>query len=120
MKRFLILASFFFGAVGSSFALGDKAASAWSVKNVSVSTTTVTAIPTTALTGRSKIIVQNLDSAFDLYIGTSTSMTTSNGFVVTKASSTLELPVPQGLAVYGIGQANGTSANIDVRIIEYK
>lgn len=101
------------------FALGDKAASGWSVKNVSVSTTTVTAIPATALTGRYKAVVQVL-SAFDLYIGTSTSLTASTAFVVLKSSGSIELPIPQGLTIYGLGQANASVGTVDVRIIEYK
>lgn len=117
MKKLIVLLLAF---SGTAFAVGDKAASGWSVKNVAVSTKTVTAIPTTALTGRYKIFLENMDSTFGLYIGSSTAMTTADGYFVQKGSTTVELPLPQGLTVYGIGESNESTGTIVVRIIEVK
>lgn len=105
---------------GLAWGQGDKAATGWSVANVSVSTTSVTALPTTALVGRYKILIQNTNSTFDLYVGTSSALAASTGFVVLKGSSTLELPTPQGLSIFGLGAANATVGSLDVRIIEFK
>lgn len=118
MRR-LFVSGFCLLVASVGWGVGDKAARDWTIKNVSVSTTTVTAIPTTALSGRYKIVVQSLD-AFDVYIGTSTAMTASTGFVLLKSSASIELPIPEGLTVYGLGIANATKGTLDVRIIEYK
>lgn len=101
-------------------AIGDRAVRDWNVSTVSVSTTTPTAIPTTAFSGRYKAIVQNLDPNFDLFIGTSAVMTTALGFVVPKSSGTIELPIPAGVVIYGLGEANATRGTLSTRIIEYK
>lgn len=104
----------------SSIAFADGVAKLWKVSNVAVSTTTPTAIPTTALSGRYKAVIQNASVNYALYVGTSTLMTTANSFIVSSGSGTLEVPIPQGLSIFGLGAANETSGTVDVRLIEYK
>lgn len=96
------------------------AASGWAITNVAVSTTTVTAIPTTALAGRFHAVIQNLSPLYVLYIGTSTAMTRTNSYAVSPSSDTLELPLPKGLTIYGLGEATEGSGTVDVRIIQFK
>lgn len=73
--------------------------------------TTATAIPATALTGRRSIVVQNT-GANDIYLGAS-DVTTSNGYPLS-AGESLSLDLDGAVILYGIVAA-GTET---VRIIE--
>ena len=81
---------------------------------------TPTAIPTTALTGRYKMVIQNANASFNLYIGTSSAITFSNAFAVIKNSTTIELPLSQNVPLFGLGEPNASTGTIDTRVIEYK
>lgn len=96
----------------------------WLVTSVSVSTNTVTLIPTTALSGRTRVIVQNNDANFDISIGTFSTFTYGNGFIITNstaaASSKLDLNLPSGIVIYGLGQAQSTRGTLTAHILEVK
>lgn len=90
-----------------------------SVTAVSVSTTTPTALPTSGLSGRYKVTIQNL-GAFDIFVGTFSAMTATSGFVVSRSSSTRDFPVGSGITLYGLGEANTTQGTVNARVIEYR
>jgi len=91
---------------------------------VSVSTTTPTAIPTTALSSRNQLTLINTSPLYDLAIGTSSAVTFATGFIVStstdSATSRLQIRLPYDQAIYGLGQANTTTSTIDVRYLECK
>lgn len=92
---------------------------------VSVSTTTPTAIPTTALSGRYKITVQDYDGTYDLAIGTHSAVTFAAGFIVTstttaQAMSDRTIYFPSGKTLYGLGAANTVRGTVNVRYMECK
>jgi hypothetical protein len=77
--------------------------------NVSVGDSEV-ALPTTALAGRRKMIIQNLSNTVDIYIG-ATGVTNSSGLLVARRSS-ISLEIGQAVVLYGITAAG--SANVRV------
>lgn len=79
---------------------------------VSVDNVAEVALPTTALAGRTRMMIQNLGSN-DIYVGP-TGVTASTGFRVAKGS-TLALEVGDAVALYGIGTSASAS---DVRVFE--
>lgn len=82
------------------------------LKNSTVSVgTTAVALPTTPLTGRSSVIVQNL-GANPVYLGDS-AVTTANGLQVPSGQS-VSLDLSDNVVLYGRA---GTGTN-DVRILE--
>jgi len=91
---------------------------------VSVSTTTPTAIPTSALSSRNQITLINTDPTYDLAIGTSSAITYASGFIVTNstdhATARLQFRLPYDQAIYGLGQANAAAGTINVRYLECK
>ena len=72
--------------------------------------TSATALPTTALSRRMVLLIQNV-GANDIYIGAST-VTTANGFKLIP-NAVLQLSIQDDVTVYGIA-----SANTNVRILE--
>lgn len=91
--------------------------------NVAVSTTSPTAIPTTALSGRYRILIYNNDAAFDLAIGTHSAIAFASSFLVknsTSPASVVDIRLPSGMALYGLGTSNATRGTIDVRYLECK
>lgn len=80
---------------------------------VSVTTTVGgTLLPATALVGRRRIIIQNLDNS-SVFIGTSGSVTTANGLELA-ARGSLSLEIGEDITISGIVAA-GTA---DVRVLE--
>lgn len=77
--------------------------------NVAVEDTAV-ALPTTALAGRKKIIVQNLSLTTDVYLGGS-GVATGTGLVLAKKSSA-SFDLGQGVGLFGI--TTGGTANLRV------
>lgn len=77
---------------------------------VSVGLTEV-ALPTTALAGRTRILIQN-NGEKPLFVG-KTGVSTSNGIEVAKGG-TLSLEAGQGLALFGVS----TAAAQDIRVLE--
>lgn len=73
--------------------------------------TTATAIPSTALVGRTTIVIKNTGAA-TIYLGSST-VTTSNGFPLA-ANAVIELDLDEVVPIYGIVAASTET----VRILE--
>lgn len=90
----------------------DEAFSSW--KSTAQSVTAVASqVASTALTGRLKMIVQNLGSQ-DIFLGESAGVTTSTGTKVAKGSS-YEMGWDSGATVYAIS----ASGSADIRISEF-
>ena len=123
MKKLLFLFLFLTSSVYGADEVREYTARDWKTSAVTVSSTTVTAIPTTPLSGRYRIIIENTNSTQDLSISTSSVMTYAAGFIVTDTAednpSVITLPLKEGTTVYGLSQA-GATASVDVRIIELK
>lgn len=83
--------------------------SAYSAINVSA---TATALPTSPLASRKKLMIQNLANKA-VYIGTNNSVTASNGMRVA-AGANVELEWGPAITVYAIG----TQATNDIRVLE--
>jgi hypothetical protein len=93
--------------------------------SVSVSTTNPTAIPTTALSGRYRIDLINYDGTYDISIGTFSTFTFAKGFIITStttsaATSTINMRVPSGFAIYGLGASNTVRGTVNIRYLECK
>ncbi len=84
----------------------------WKVTQESV-TSTESQLVSTPLTGRLKVLIQNLGTQ-DVYIKEATGVSTSNGLVIPKGSSYTEI-LDDGAAIYAI---TGSSTS-DLRIVEY-
>lgn len=74
-------------------------------------TTTATALPSSAASGRKRILIQNLDDGY-LYVG-SASVSTSNGVEIAPKGT---LTLPLGASVLYGRVASGTA---DVRVLEF-
>ena len=122
MKK-LLLALLFLSGAAHAIDVRESACD-WSITVVSVSTTTATAIPTTAFSGRYKAEVQNTNVTYKVYIGTHSAMTTSTASyeigTSTSVQSSMAIPLPSGKSIYGLGEANGASGTLTIRVIEYK
>ena len=102
-----------------------EVAKGWGTRTVSVSTVNVTLIAggSTGLAGRYQTRVQNADF-FHIAVGTYSTFTYAEGFIVTRASeaatAVITLPLPSGTSIYGLGQGNSSDGTIDVRVIDLK
>lgn len=124
MRKYLIAFAAIL-ATGYLFAATEvkEIAKDWMVTAVSVSTTTVTAIPTSVLSGRYKVVVENADPTFDVSIGTYSAFTYANGFIIHSTTSTFPtqvFPLPSFYPIYCLGQATTVQGTVSVRIIEFK
>ena len=85
--------------------------SSWQTSAASA-TSTASELAATPLTGRSKVIIQNLGNA-DVYIGPTSGVTTANGVLLPKGSS-FDYPFDETANIFAI-TGGGTS---DIRVLE--
>lgn len=76
-----------------------------------ITVSTGTAIPTTALSGRKSIVIQNTDAAKSLFLGGTNTVSSSNGLVLTNGQSiTMTVgPIP---TIFGTSSAGSLVAGI--------
>ena len=132
MKRILfsIISILLFGTI--LFAVEDVRESArdWAVNLVNVGTNTNNPTPIYAgpignLSGRYRIRIENTVSIYDVSLGTFSSFSYANGWVVKSSTSSsglasIDLPLLAGTTVYGLGQPNTVISSVPVRVMEFK
>jgi hypothetical protein len=94
--------------------VNDSMNVAWSVAAVAVSTTAVQ-LDATKLSGRKKVVIQNLSNNKAIAIGSSSSVLFTTGIVIPKNAS-MDFEFGEALNVYAIG-ASGASSE-DIRILQ--
>ena len=80
-------------------------------------TSSSTTLPSSALTGRRRMLLQNRDSAISMFVGScsGTVVTSSNGFEVL-AGAALIMELGPGVSICGIT----ASGSINVRVLEFR
>jgi hypothetical protein len=119
------------GALAAISASGDKANAISDMyrriyindsPNISAASATVTvddtaggiALPTTALAGRRRMIIQNTSTSRDIAVGPTATLTFANGLMVRRGES-LSVEIGQNVALFGIADTGFTA---DVRVFE--
>lgn len=124
---FAVVGLFIFVASANSVEDVREVARDWAVASINVGTQNVTALyagTTQNLSGRYRIVIENIDGFYDVALGTHSSFTYGNGWVLKSTNShclsSIDLPLPSGTTVYGRGQANAVSSSVTVKVIEFK
>lgn len=130
MKKILfsIITILLFGVV--LFALEDvrEVARDWAVNSVDIGTNNARAVyasPSANLSGRYRIKIENTHGIYDVSLGTFSSFTYASGWLLKSTPTAsglgfIDLPLPAGVTVYSLGQANALSSSVTVKVMEFK
>ena len=134
MKKILfsIISILLFGTV--LFALEDvrEVARDWAVASVNIGTNNVMAVNATStaaasgnLSGRYRIVIENTHGIYDVSLGTFSAFSYAAGWLLKSTPTAsglgiIDLPLPAGVTVYALGQANALSSSVTVKVMEFK
>lgn len=131
MKRIILSVLVLLFLISGVSAVEDvrEVARNWAVASVDIGTNNARAIYATDtsanLSGRYRIVIENTHGIYDVSLGTHNAFTYATGWILksTPTASGLgmvDLPLPSGTTVYGLGQANALSSSVTVKVMEFK